>query len=106
MTAPSVLSPSFKPSDNFWNSDVWLRHFVRQHTNDEARWYMTDKWVNLGRQVATELNDLSMKADKNPPQLRKRNFYGDGYNSQETIGEGEFPFTNKRLTRYRYVNRE
>lgn len=77
MTAPSVLSPSFKPSDNFWNSDVWLRHFVRQHTNDEARWYMTDKWVNLGRQAATELNDLSMKADKNPPQLRKRNFYGD-----------------------------
>ncbi len=79
-----VLQKAYKPSTNFWQSDLLLQHFVSRNFSGEGAAYMEAKWIRLGKQAATEIDHLSQLADKNPPTLIKRNQWG------ETLNEIQF----------------
>jgi len=79
-----VLSPDFKSSTNFFESDLILKHFAQKYFSKESFEYMLDKWLRLGKEAATQMDELSLLADKNPPELVKRNRLG------ETINEIRF----------------
>ncbi len=79
-----VLSAEYKASQNFYESDQILKHFLKKFLPENAWQYMLGKWQKLGKQAACDMDLLSQLADKNPPQLIKRNFFG------ETINEIRF----------------
>lgn len=72
-----VLSEKKQTSTNFYNSDLIFKEFLNRKISSEGLKYMNDKLENLGHQAATEMNELSLDADKNGPKLIKRNFYGE-----------------------------
>lgn len=75
-----VLQKAYLPSLNFWKSDQVLQHFVSATFSAEGAAYMEDKWDRLGQQAATRMDSLSQLADKNPPELIKRNQWGETLN--------------------------
>ncbi|WP_448528868.1 acyl-CoA dehydrogenase family protein [Raineya sp.] len=79
-----VVSAEYKSSRNFYESDKILKHFLRKFLSENAWQYMLGKWQKLGKQAACDMDLLSQLADKNPPELIKRNFFG------ETINEIRF----------------
>lgn len=79
-----VVSAEYKSSQNFFESDKILKHFLKKFISDTAWQYMAPKWQKLGKQAACDMDLLSQLADKNPPELIKRNFFG------ETINEIRF----------------
>jgi len=79
-----VLSSAFKPSSNFFESDKILKSLLQKALSKDAFDYMSDKWLELGKEAATRMDELSLLADKNPPELVKRNRLG------ETINEIRF----------------
>jgi acyl-CoA dehydrogenase len=79
-----VLPSAFHPSDNFYKSDLILRHYLAQEISKEGLAYMEDKLQYTGAEAAGPMNELSLAADKNGPELVKRDFYG------ETINEIRF----------------
>ena len=79
-----VLSSDFRPSDNFYKSDQILRHYLEHEVSSEGLAYMQDKLTYTGAEAAGRMNELSLAADKNGPELVKRNFFG------ETINEIRF----------------
>lgn len=72
-----VLNEKKQTSTNFYNSDLIFKEFLNRKISSEGFKYMNDKLENLGHQAATEMNELSLDADKNGPELIKRNFYGE-----------------------------
>ncbi len=79
-----VLSPKYRPSQNFYDSDKILQHYLHSHLQASHLAYMDDPLRKLGAKAASIMNSLSLKADKQGPTLRKRNFLG------ERIDEIEF----------------
>lgn len=79
-----VLQKEYRPSRNFWLSDTILQHFTNKTFSTEGLAYMNPKWQTLGKEAATVMDELSQLADKNPPELLKRNQWG------ETINEIRF----------------
>ncbi|MCU0446940.1 MAG: acyl-CoA dehydrogenase family protein [Microscillaceae bacterium] len=79
-----VLANDYTPSQNFWESDAILRHFLQKNISAEAYTYMLDKWQKLGKAAAGRMNELSQLADKKTPELVKRNYWG------ETLNEIQF----------------
>jgi alkylation response protein AidB-like acyl-CoA dehydrogenase len=79
-----VLDKNFRKSQNFYESDLMLRHYLRKFVSVEANEYMYPKWNTLGQKAAQVMDSLSLLADKYPPQLIKRNHLG------ETINEIQF----------------
>jgi len=79
-----VLDASYQPSQNFFESDEMLKHFLQKYTSPEGYQYMLDKWQTLGKEAAQDMDELSLLADKNTPELVKRNRLG------ETINEIRF----------------
>jgi alkylation response protein AidB-like acyl-CoA dehydrogenase len=79
-----VLDKSFQPSANFYHSDLILRNYLLHAASQEGLAYMHDKYEYTGREAAGRMNELSLLADKNGPQLVKRNALG------ETINEIRF----------------
>ena len=75
-----VLQKPYRPSLNFWKSDLLLQHLVSTTFSSEGAAYMADKWNRLGIQAATRMDSLSQLADKNPPELIKRNQWGETLN--------------------------
>ncbi len=90
--ANSVLDTNRRFSKNFYHSDKILQHYLNTRLSARNLAYMNDKLHLLGTLAATEMNDLSLDADKNGPVLKKRNFYG------ENIDEIIFHPAYKRLT--------
>lgn len=88
----SVLEQDFAVSQNFFESDLILKHFVKKFFSQEGQAFMHAKLQRLGQQAAGEMNPLSLAADKQGPVLVKRNFYG------ENINEVDFHPAYKRLT--------
>jgi len=78
-----VLENGYKKSQNFFESDWILRHYLVKNSSKEGWAYMLDKWERLGGQAATEMDKLSMLADKNIPVLYKRNVLGEDVNEIE-----------------------
>ncbi len=79
-----VVDANFRTSQNFFESDVMLRHFLKKTTSPDAYRYMEGKWEVLGTLAATKMDKLSLLADKESPKLNKRNFLG------ETVNEVNF----------------
>ncbi len=79
-----VLDKDFKPSDNFYSSDKIFRHHLKNSLSKEGLGYLHPKLEKLGKEAAGRMNELSLLADKNFPQLIKRNSLG------ETINEIHF----------------
>lgn len=80
----SVLTDDYHTSSNFYESDLILRSYLEQYLPEEGRKYSVDKLNRLGHKAATAMDALSLRADQNPPELRKRNRFG------EDIDEVEF----------------
>jgi acyl-CoA dehydrogenase len=70
----------FKPSTNFFESDVILRHYINLNVSEAGRGFMQDKWLYLGREAAGRMNELSLLADHEGPVLVKRNAWGETVN--------------------------
>jgi len=79
-----VLTNDFKTSQNFYSSDLILRDYVNRHFSEKAEQFLDGKLNELGAVAATDMDELSQKADKNGPVLKKRNKFG------EDIDEVEF----------------
>ncbi|MFN3315798.1 MAG: hypothetical protein ACK40K_03230, partial [Raineya sp.] len=75
-----VLSEDFRKSQNFYESDLILSHYLQKYISAEARSYMQNKWEELGSNAAQKMDALSLFADKYPPQLIKRNHLGETLN--------------------------
>jgi acyl-CoA dehydrogenase len=75
-----VLTTAFHPSENFYQSDLILRHYIDHEVSQEGRAYMQDKLDYIGAEAAGNMNELSLLADKNGPELVKRNFFGENIN--------------------------
>lgn len=82
---------NFKSSSNFFQSDLILQDYLKNNVSDEGLSYMKDKLEVLGKQAATEMDALSLDADKKSPELQKRNFFG------ENIDEVKFHPSYDRL---------
>lgn len=87
-----VLQKEYRPSTNFWSSDLILQHFAESNFSAEGLAYMNPRWQTLGREAATKMDALSLLADKNPPELIKRNQWG------ESLDEIRFHPAYDRLT--------
>lgn len=72
----SVLTHQYK-SNNHFTSDLILQDILRHNLSPEGFEFMLEKYQHFGKLSACLMDDLAMKADKNPPSLVKRNFYGD-----------------------------
>lgn len=78
-----VLTDDYHTSNNFFESDLILRSYLECHMSVEDRRYMADKLSHLGTLAARVMDDLSLSADQNPPELKKRNKLGQGIDSIE-----------------------
>lgn len=86
-----VLTDDSNGSANFYKSDRILQNYLEKHLPKDALTYIGEKLKRLGGQAATEMDDLSQKADKQGPVLKKRNRYG------EKIDEVEFHPAYRKL---------
>lgn len=75
-----VLTPDARSSNNFYQSDLVLQHYLTKHLSDSSLKYMDEKLEKLGEQAATVMDGLSRKADKQGPVLQKRDEYGEEIN--------------------------
>lgn len=72
-----IHAEGFRKSENFYHSDRILQHFLRKQLSSDAMEYMRFSLENTGAKAAQEMDAWSMEADKNPPQLIKRNHLGE-----------------------------
>ena len=79
-----VLSENLSKSKNFFESDLILNEYLNRKLPESAKNYMADNWDEIGSAAATVMDELSLDADQNGPQLIKRNHLG------ETIDEVKF----------------
>ena len=79
-----VLKDTYLPSLNFYESDTILRHYLEKNSNSNSYSYIKGKLSAIGKEAAGRMNQLSMLADKNGPELVKRDAFG------ETINEIRF----------------
>lgn len=73
----SVLQSEYQQSANFYDSDLILKEYLQRKVSEEGFAYMKDKWSFTGEQAAKYMDALSLQADKNPPELIQRNFWGE-----------------------------
>lgn len=78
-----VLTDDYHTSKNFFESDLILRSYLQRHLSDEDRRYMGNKLSRLGTLAANIMDDLSLSADQNPPELKRRNKFGQDIDSVE-----------------------
>ncbi len=76
----AVLPEGFAPSQNFYHSDLIFQDYLNRHCSASGYAYIHDKLNRLGKQAAGAMNEYSLNADKNPPQLKPRNVYGEDIN--------------------------
>ena len=69
VSANSVLDGAQHISQNFYLSDLIFRSMLSNELSEEATQYMHEKLKRLGADAAGKMNDLSLEADKNGPQL-------------------------------------
>jgi alkylation response protein AidB-like acyl-CoA dehydrogenase len=71
-----VLTDDYRTSQNFYSSDLILHSYLKKHLPEEDLHYLDTRLGALGKRAATEMDELSMQADQQPPTLMKRNKYG------------------------------
>jgi alkylation response protein AidB-like acyl-CoA dehydrogenase len=72
-----VLPSGFLPSQNFYESDRMAAHYWKKYFSSQLNEYLTPKLKWIGEQAAQVMDALSLAADKYPPVLKRRNFYGE-----------------------------
>lgn len=72
-----VVGKAHSSSSDFYKSDLILRQYLSKKLSQEGLAYMEGKLEALGKNAAQEMDALSMLADKNGPELLKRNFFGE-----------------------------
>lgn len=72
-----VLSSNFRKSQNFFESDKILNHHLWKILSEEARNLVTDRLMWMGSVAANGMDYHSLKADKIPPTLVKRDEWGE-----------------------------
>lgn len=72
-----VLSGDYQPSRNFFKSDRILHHYLSSTLSEDGLGFMAEKLDRLGAQAAGVMNELSLTADKQGPELVKRNWLGE-----------------------------
>ena len=75
-----VLSDNYSPSKNFFQSDLILKNYLENTFSAEAKKYFYPKLDTLGQEAATVMSELSLQADKNSPELVKRDKWGETIN--------------------------
>jgi acyl-CoA dehydrogenase len=83
-TEKNKVLHDFKASNNFYESDQILQHYVRHKISAQGLACMQDKLQYIGKAAAGPMNELSLDADKQGPVLVKRNAFG------ETVNEIKF----------------
>lgn len=78
-----VLADDYRPSINFFKSDLILRSYLQRHLAESQRQYLSDKLVQMGELSAGIMNELSQQADQHVPVLKKRNELGQDIDSIE-----------------------
>ena len=73
----SVRTEDARTSNNFFKSDLILQHYLATYLTPDALDYMTPNLNHLGEKAALEMDELSQKADKNSPVLKKRDRWGN-----------------------------
>lgn len=71
-----VLQKGFRKSENFFSSDEILQGYVKKYLSSVYS-EVEPSLKYTGEQAATVMEELSYLADKNPPQLKKRNLLGE-----------------------------
>ncbi len=72
-----VLTGDARTSKNFFTSDRILCHYLEKHLDGNALKYLKPKLRRLGTEAATVMDELSLAADKNGPELVKRSPFGE-----------------------------
>lgn len=72
-----VLTGDARTSKNFYTSDRILRHYLEKYLDGNALTYLKPKLRRLGAEAATVMDELSLAADKNGPELVKRSPFGE-----------------------------
>lgn len=75
-----VLAESYQPSSNFFKSDSILKARFNALSEDQQQW-LHGRLDTLGSKLASEIDALSLLADKNGPVLEKRNLLGENTSS-------------------------
>lgn len=81
--ANSVLLKGAHSSKNFYESDLILKHYLNKYLASNAHRYMAPHLKKLGKRAALEMDDLSQRADKQSPVLKKRDRWGNSCSSVE-----------------------
>lgn len=71
-----VLS-TYKKSINHYTSDLILQDIFSHQFTEKGLSFMKLKYEKLGKESSGILDSLSLKADKNPPILHLRDYYGE-----------------------------
>jgi alkylation response protein AidB-like acyl-CoA dehydrogenase len=77
MTGNRVLLEGFRTSNNFYRSDLWLQKLWKVVFPGEVLSRLEPLLDGMGAVAATEMDALASAADKNPPELIHRNWYGE-----------------------------
>ncbi len=72
-----VVQENYRTSNNFYASDLILKEYLNRKLSTKGLSYMDDRLKKTGKKAAMEMDQLSLDADKNGPQLIKRNFFGE-----------------------------
>ena len=72
-----VLTEDFKTSSNFYTSDVIFSHYFKKQISQNGFDYFNKNLDFIGRSAACNMDKLSILADKNGPELIKRDAYGE-----------------------------
>jgi len=75
-----VLKESYSPSADFYKSDLILHNYLKNNLSETALKYFHPKLDKLGEEAAGRMNVLSLLADKNGPELIKRDPFGETLN--------------------------
>lgn len=78
-----VLTDDYRPSINFFKSDLILRSYLQRHLGESQRQYLSDNLIRMGELSAGIMNELSQQADQHVPVLKKRNELGQNLDSVE-----------------------
>lgn len=72
-----VVENDHRSSQNFFTSDLILQDYLKRKVSSKGLDYMNSKLDKTGKDAAQKMDALSLDADKNGPQLIKRNFFGE-----------------------------
>lgn len=72
-----VVEKEHRTSQNFFTSDLILQDYLERKVSSKGLDYMKSKLDKTGKDAAQKMDALSLDADKNAPQLVKRNLFGE-----------------------------